>query len=211
MKKYARSLGMNVFITTHYSNVARFAKDECLDRSVLSVIRTPHRRRKARKQTVVRWLENYNVVAYLTGAQRRRVATNLLTYADGNWPRKLTSRAAIMQEFERLKQILQRGLNLSKKIESLTSKALWCCYPSFVPILDANAERSLRIISRQFGFTVRAGGSRYAKFVEAWQELYAGLKTDVYLGGIDCRYKVRFVDRFLWWLGQKSFEDAPGY
>ena len=37
-----------------------------------------------------------------------------------------------------------------RDVTSLTSKALWCCYPQDVPMFDDYAVRALQVISRLF-------------------------------------------------------------
>ena len=39
-----------------------------------------------------------------------------------------------------------------RSLTSLTSKALWCCYPDAIPIFDSYARRALWVLSRLMGW-----------------------------------------------------------
>jgi hypothetical protein len=55
-----------------------------------------------------------------------------------------------------------------RDVTSLTSKALWCCFPEDVPIFDNNAVSALRFLSRLYRWTPGANQSEYARFVNLW-------------------------------------------
>ena len=91
-----------------------------------------------------------------------------------------------------------------RSLTSLTSKALWCCYPDAIPIFDSYAQRALWVMSRLMGFDPPEDDEPYARFLSTWLKLYRGLViNDDRLGGYP--YKVRVFDRILWIIGQPDY------
>jgi hypothetical protein len=94
----------------------------------------------------------------------------------------------------------------ARNLTSLTSKALWCCYPEEIPIFDSYAQRALWTLSRLMGIPQPADAGAYSRFVSVWLPLYRCIERtldDARLSNYP--YKVRVFDRILWIIGQ------PGY
>ena len=190
--------------------------DRALDDRMLQALDRKHSDRSERIETVVGWLHSYSVLRTITPSTSRLLANNLLDYADTLHPGlRLFGPTQIKEEFLRLEGFLRQGASLfgksdaPRRIDSLTSKALWCCYPHDVPMLDGNAELSLKVIARFCNVTVVSGQTRYASFVDAWFQVYRDVEPFIDLENYNgLRYKVRVLDSFLWWAGQQSFAPA---
>ena len=93
-----------------------------------------------------------------------------------------------------------------KKNLSLSSKALWCRYPSQVLIYDKNARLSLTVLCRLADTPVRRQGRAYADFVEGWNALYEPVAPMIAERLNDCGYPyaIRVFDKILWILGQDA-------
>jgi hypothetical protein len=167
-----------------------------------------------RKREVLAWLNEYGVFQGLENNQRERLASNLVDFATKNRSvKKLATAEEITSTFKRLEAALRIEANLvtktgeQRRIESLTSKALWCCYPSDVPIMDSYAENSLKTIGRMLGLKIKNQDTRYEMYTSLWFQVYAIVVPEIdklELG--DYPYKVRVFDKYLWWLGQSRYE-----
>jgi hypothetical protein len=94
-----------------------------------------------------------------------------------------------------------------REVTSLTSKALWCCYPHDIPILDDYAERALQVISRILRLAPATEKPRYSAFVDVWFQVYDEIKLVIDKPELNkYKYKVRVLDKLLWYLGQHSFD-----
>jgi hypothetical protein len=114
---------------------------------------------------------------------------------------------------ERIRHVAPHSLKTGKprEVTSLTSKALLCCYPYDVPIFDSYALRALQVISRLSRMTTGENQSEYACFVDAWFQVYDEVEPVIELAGLDgYPYKVRVLDRLLWYLGQPNFDTPCG-
>ena len=93
-----------------------------------------------REGQVLKWLRYYKVIRFFPPANSEEIARRIVEFADQPRPDCLhQNKALIVSEFERLRERIQPVTPLTKagnerKITSLTSKALWCCYPLDVPI-----------------------------------------------------------------------------
>jgi hypothetical protein len=167
-----------------------------------------------REKAIVRWLDYYKVLMFIPQDRRIAIAHQIITFADG--PREGSlhgDKDKIVFEFNKLGERVNK-VGPSKKtgepfaLTSLTSKALWCCYPEDVPIFDRNAANSLRVISRICHLFPGPSQSEYAYFVDLWLQVYSQVEAVISQADLsDCRYKVRALDRLLWYLGQVSFFD----
>jgi|ERR1035441_10055536 hypothetical protein len=159
------------------------------------------------------WLRSYQVFQGLDGRQRKALARNLVYFYDSKRRNRIRSTAHLLSEFHELESSLREGAmlvtkrGLPRKIESLASKALWCCYPFDVPILDSFAENALRVIARSLGLSIGASDSRYEQFVGLWFKLYETVQPQIIEFAMsNSAYPIRVFDRYLWWLGRTSYD-----
>ena len=76
--------------------------------------------------------------------------------------------AAILQQFEMLygrcsAVVPQKEDGSRRDITSLTSKALWVCYPDIIPIYDNYAEQALQVISRLMPLNLREAEAQHSQ------------------------------------------------
>jgi hypothetical protein len=161
---------------------------------------------------VQRWLRSYQVFQGLNTNQRGVIAENLVSFYDANSHGQITSRKHLLKEFSALESHLRERADLvtrtgsPRQIESLTSKALWCCYPLDVPIMDSFAENALRMIARSNGMSIHLSDKRFDMFTELWFKVYETVKPQIVDFSIkESAYPLRVFDRYLWWLGQTSY------
>jgi len=76
------------------------------------------------------------------------------------------------------------------------------------PIFDGNAASALRVISRIYHLRPRQRNSPYAYFVDLWLQVYEAVEPVIAGSDLSDRpYKVRALDRLLWYLGMGSYDD----
>jgi hypothetical protein len=169
----------------------------------------------ARKGQLRKWLDLYKVIRFFPQETRGKIVRQILKYADdGSRPRgPLGSKAAVLSEYEKLRQRIQAVIAPGRKsgkppeVTSLTSKALWCCYPNDVPIFDANAEKALQVASRLCRIAPEPAQTPYALFVDVWLQLYEKLKPVIEQADLKgYPYRVRVLDILLWHVGSPGFE-----
>lgn len=180
-----------------------------LDDKVLRAIQQRDRNPLDRSTALVAWLNHDKVLMSFTIADRTRAAEQILTFADerssDNLPLELNS---ILTEFRKLEERIRSVAPRTKagevrEVTSLTSKALWCCYPLEVPIYDRNAVAALGVICRLFNIVPTHIESKYAEFLDRWLQIYCEVESAIDLADLtECRQKVRVFDRILWHLGQ---------
>jgi hypothetical protein len=170
-----------------------------------------HNKQFDRSEVIKKWLESYSVFQGLRQSQRVAITDSLIAFFDSN--PQLDSRDLLFERFQRLSISLRENADLltkngrSRKIDSLTSKALWLCYPSEVPILDLFAENALRVIARLHGLSIQPRESRYERFTALWFAVYDTVKPQITrFADNNSVYAVRVFDRYLWWLGQDSYQ-----
>jgi hypothetical protein len=67
---------------------------------------------------------------------------------------------------------------------------------------------ALGVISRVCHLAPGRDQSEYASFVDLWLRIYNEVESAIVLEDLsDCPYKVRALDRLLWYLGQDGFYD----
>lgn len=165
------------------------------------------------KQVAARdWLQNYQVFRGPTAQHRERIAQNLVTFFDDQKKSRLR-KDEIEQKFKDLETSLRSNANIltrtgkEQHIDSLTSKALWLCYPQDVPIMDTFAENSLRVLARILNLRISVGESRYANYMKLWFAAYKLVSPEIdKLALGDYPYKGRVFDKYLWWLGQENYK-----
>lgn len=189
------------------------------DEATVRAIGAPDMDRAAREAQLRKWLHRMRVIRFPL-EKTRRIVAQILVYADGPRPGgPLRSKAAIVSEYERLRDRIQEVMGPGQKsgkpreVISLTSKALWCCYPNDVPIFDANVERALEVISRLYRMLPEPDQTRYGLFVDVWLQLYEKLKPVIEQADLKgYPYRIRVLDKLLWHLGsglEKSAVDVP--
>lgn len=195
------------------------ASDAAADTEVIEALNDHDREFGDRATAVIRWLgTRYKAFMGFTKQSRYEVARRIVDFAD---TRQVTSlqhdRDEIIAKFEDLARKVsdaapRTNSGKERNVISLTSKALWCCYPEDVPIFDRNAASALAVLSRLYHWPPRLYRGEYAAFVDVWLRAYE--EIDSVIGEADLpkgTRKVRIVDGVLWYLGQVGYynEAAP--
>jgi hypothetical protein len=187
--------------------------DTLRDALVVAAIKDVNTTDRTRK--IVDWLAFMKVLRYFPLERSTAIAQEILRFADEPRDKSLhRDKDKIVSEFNRLLERISKvapitRTGLPRQLTSLTSKALWCCYPEDVPIFDRNAVGALRVISRLRQMAPERNQSEYAGFVDVWLQVYKEVEpvmSEVDLS--DCPYKIRVLDRLLWYLGQPGFYDS---
>lgn len=198
-----RKLAEELIAAERHCDKAETARDEV----VISAIRgeqDPSERNKA----VVDWLNRYKVLMSFTGQDRIRVADQILGFADESRGKSLgLDRHGILSEFKKLEDSIggvapRTKAGAVRDVTSLTSKALWCCYPYDVPIYDRHAVAALGVISRICRIAPEPAPSEYERFLDVWIRVYREVEPVIDRADLSaCPQKVRVLDRLLWYLG----------
>jgi hypothetical protein len=193
----------------------RLEGDNSWDESVLRAINGVTMDLTDRERQLLAWLHSYKVLLFFPPDKSSQVARQILDFADNErTPTRVLDRDSISGAYQKLYGRLSEAAHKSpqsgnpRDVSSLTSKALWCCYPSDVPIFDDHAARALQVISRLL--RIKATKSvEYERFIEVWFKVYDKISPAIDAAGLkDYPYKVRILDRLLWHLGQPSFDMA---
>jgi hypothetical protein len=124
-----------------------------------------------RKKSLVDWLNRYKVLMGVATDTRASIAGQVIAFADEREEKSLhRDKNRIVSEFDKLKDRIDKAAPRNKTgkgraVTSLTSKALWCCYPNDVPIFDRNAVSALGVISRVCHLAPGRDQSEYASVV----------------------------------------------
>jgi hypothetical protein len=172
--------------------------------------------RAAREDRVRAWLGYYKVILFFPPHRSRAIAREIIEFADEPRPASLDQcHAQIVREYNRLRdriQPLAPPAPRSKKqreVISLTSKALWLCYPHDVPIFDDYALRALQVISRICRICPTPDQGLYGSFVDVWLQFYDRIRPVIEQSDLQgYQYKMRVLDGFLWYLGKPEFDVA---
>jgi hypothetical protein len=188
-------------------------KEADLDQKVVLAISSKEMESGARVDQLVEWLRYYKVLMYFSREKAENIAKAILAYADAQPAgSRIQGKDGIRSKYKELEQRLlpfarQTKSGLTIGITSLTSKALWCCYPQEVPIFDSHALSALRVLSRMYRVTPESGQNDYEVFVGVWFSLYEKIKPFLDQADLSCyNYQVRVFDRMLWHLGQPNFD-----
>ena len=100
--------------------------------------------------------------------------------------------------------------NSQRAFTSLTSKALWLCYPDKIPMFDSYARCALWVLAKlEIGIAAPPSEDDYYQFVSVWLQFYtryldaiSSLDTDGY------PYRVRVFDNILWMIGKDQYTFA---
>lgn len=174
-----------------------------------------------RGEAVLKWLRYYRALQGLNGDEEAAVVNEILKFADAHdLTVSPTSKDEIIGLFcdlhDRCSEKVRRNKNGAlRDLTSLTSKALWCCYPDAIPLFDSRAERALCVISHLMDLTPPPPNSklRYEPFLSVWLELYARVEPTIdknrhRFAGF-C-HKVRVFDIILWTIGTPTFWGIQG-
>jgi hypothetical protein len=167
-----------------------------------------------REKSLLAWLHGYKVLRSFTPEISQKIAEQIIEYADNREQMTLNqNKDLIIQEYGKLESQIHRVIPLNPKsrtireITSLTSKALWCCYPGDIPILDDHAERALQVISRICNLAPDPDQSRFAAFIDVWFQVYNEITPVINQANLNSfTYKIRVLDWLLWYLGKPSFD-----
>lgn len=194
-----------------------FDADTAPDQKTVTAVAGKELGRTAREDQVRAWLGYYKVILFYPPDRSRAIAREIIEFADESRPASLVqSHDLIIREYNRLKERIQPLAPLAPKsrrqreVTSLTSKALWLCYPNDVPIFDDYALRAIQVISKICRICPMPNQGLYESFVDVWLQLYERIRPvieDSDLHGY--QYKMRVLDGFLWRLGKPDFEYLP--
>jgi hypothetical protein len=176
-----------------------------VDNAVINAINLRDLDPADRKRSVVDWLNRYKVLMGFSSDTRIAIAGQIIAFADERKGHSLSrDKVRIVAEFNKLKKRI--ATVTCRDVTSLTSKALWCCYPDDVPIFDRNAVNALRVISRMCHLPPSPDRDEYACFVDVWFQVYREIEPVINREALfDCPYEIRVLDRLLWYLGQNTF------
>jgi hypothetical protein len=185
------------------------------DEKVIQAVRNRGGSADDRKRAVIEWLQLYSVLMGWPSENRMAVAGQIIAFADEGCREPLRlDKHRIMDKFGKLAGRIQSTapptrIGGPRKITSLTSKALWCCYPEDIPIFDANAAKALGVISRICRLAPEEDESEhrvYADFLDVWLQVYRQIESAILPEDLtDCSYKIRVLDRVLWYLGNGGY------
>ena len=187
-------------------------EDAAMDESdALPAIAGINMNRQDRVDRLHRWLNYYGVLRF-KGSGNKKAAEAILNFAAALPCGTPLTRQKLMDEYARLESMVKQCVPENKSgearsITSLTSKALWCCYPHDVPIYDRNARCALQVLCRLLHINIDVPEENYEAFADAWFQVYEHLKPVIDSADIaPYLYKVRVLDSFLWYLGDPKFD-----
>ncbi len=171
-----------------------------------------------RSDTIRRWFQVYRVFRVRgIGTQGNEIVDAFLRWADSrDRERNLDTAAALSEAHKELKTLIcnaytRNPQNKPREFTSLTSKALWLCYPDKVPMFDGYAQRALWVLAKlEIGIATPPNGSdaddNYFQFVSAWKHFYGSYSAEI--SNLDTNgypYRVRVFDRILWLIGKEQY------
>ncbi len=182
-----------------------------------NVIRTLNKQdrqnRQERQDRVQAWLTAYLVLQGFSGDERRDVAAKVIAFADARPPEAaVRSWGAIRENYDRLyKQCAdvapRKNNGELRDVTSLTSKALWCCYPKVVPMFDNHAEQGVHVLRQLMHLNPPSAEHRYHRFAMVWLDLYARVKPVTEKADLrGYPYPRRVFDKILWMVGQPKYK-----
>jgi len=164
----------------------------------------------SRSEAIRDWLQAYQVFQGIDGASRLAIASKVLEWADSRDPnRNLSTVDAIIAAHAELAQVCIQAYGEPRDFTSLASKALWLCYPDYVPIFDSFVRRALWVISKlelNIAPPCDMEVDEYRRFVYVWKALYdryAATLNDLDVGAYP--YRVRIFDKILWLMGEPRY------
>ncbi len=170
-----------------------------------------------RRDTIRDWLQEYRVLRVRgIATQRDKIADAVLRWADSrDRDRNLDGPDALSAAHEELMKAvcdayIDGSQNSQRAFTSLTSKALWLCYPDKIPMFDSYARCALWVLAKlEIGIAAPPSEDDYYQFVSVWLQFYtryldaiSSLDTDGY------PYRVRVFDNILWMIGKDQYTFA---
>jgi len=191
---------------------------ERYDKNALDAL--DHRDRPDRHKNIREWLQAYRVFRVRgIATQKDKITDAVLTWADSrDRDRKLDGPDALLAAHENLMKsvcdaYVHDSQNKRREFTSLTSKALWLCYPGQVPMFDSYAQRALWVLAKlesKIG-APSTDESAYRQFVSVWKQLYERYGAAINsLDMRDYKYRVRVFDRILWMIGKDQYTIPKG-
>jgi hypothetical protein len=211
-----RSVGIEFFTAAYENYISLYLVSDCAsdkDGEVLDAIKYRNRPHEERLQEVVAWLRNrYHVLMGFTSQEGVEIANEILDFAD-SYPVSGadSSNAEIFGAFveleSRLGKLAPRNQSgTARGITSLTSKALWLCFPDDVPIFDSNAFSALCMLRWLLELPSSTQSSEYGAFVETWKTVFNLIKPRGKYMELPCNM-LRAFDHWLWHLGNRSLHE----
>ena len=187
------------------------------DMKTIEAVNSIHETQSVRVEQVHRWLQSYHVLQSFTAETERMIAEQIIAYADSRErPSPDMNQELILKEFKELASRIQNVVPKNKsgkprKVTSLVSKAIWCCYPACIPIYDNYAVHALQIICRISNIKISGKHNdtdgEYAHFLEAWFRVYKEIEPVIDPEILKTYpYKIRVLDSLLWYIGQPKFD-----
>ena len=182
---------------------------------------------QAAADPIIRLLRELAIFQRKSDTYRHEMVRVLLEFADHHGANPMIrSFGTLIQKFDALygkyQEVVPRR-NVGKQSEgpgdpiSLTSKALWCCFPRIVPLYDRYSQNAIFIISRSDQHSPEDGvinnriSHRYTAFADLWLQIYEQAKPVIDNADLrGYRYKVRVFDRILWFIGREDYIRDPG-
>jgi hypothetical protein len=180
------------------------------DQETVLLVRDQQAPIETRRMVVKKWLHHYRVLRGIRSEIIDQIVDAMLQYADGPRPANLgLNRENIVREFLVLQKRLAVPLG-GRNSDSMTSKALWLCYPNDVPILDNYSEHALQILCRMQEVRVpKKITGRYERFLCAWFKIHAACrKTLDAIPLTQYPFRIRLLDWLLWYLGEPKFDES---
>lgn len=172
--------------------------------------------RKDDKGYVRKWLQAMSVMQGMKNIERDAVAETILEYGAGARANLSNEATDLFSEFDKLRNMLRKASN--RDLQSLTSKALWCCYPNIVPLYDQFAVQSLSMLRKLLDiepselekllYPEPSGTSKpiYHQFAAAWSDIYGQCLPYIRMhDNRDYPHEVRIFDKMLWFIGKPTF------
>jgi hypothetical protein len=187
------------------------------DMKTIKTVNSIHEPLSNRVGQIHRWLHSYHVLQSFTAETEKKIAEEVIAYADNRKRMNLDMKQElILDEFNELVLRLQKYMKLNKsnkprKVTSLVSKAIWCCYPEDIPIYDSYAEHALQILCRLSDIKIigkaKESNGEYARFLEAWFLVFKEIEPAIDPEFLKVYpYKIRVLDSLLWFIGQPKFD-----
>ena len=198
-------------------------KSQPLDDKTIHVLNNRSPSLTKRREKVKEWIDAQRAARFTGGAEA--IARVVVDFADHR--ERLApgcGYAAILQQFEKLYgrcgEVAPKNKDgRGRDITSLTSKALWVCYPDVVPIYDNYAERALQVISHLMPLNLHEAeaqraraAKKYAPFLDIWLQLYeqAAQVIRSAAAAANYPYDVRVLDKMLWLIGRPGYGAEKG-
>lgn len=191
-----------------------FEADTAPDRNTVNAVANKNLERTAREDQVRASLGYCKVILFFPPDRSRAIAREVIEFADEPRPASLDQlHAQIVREYNGLRARIQPLAPLAprskrqREVMSLTSKALWLCYPNDVPIFDDHALRAIQVISRICRIRPMPDQGLCESFVDVWLQFYDRIRPVIENSDLHgYQHKMRVLDGFLWYLGKLNFE-----